>query len=241
MDEHAPQPSTLPSPHFRLAVVTLVPDVWTTLLGPNAGLVGRAFVDGLAELRVINLKDFGKGKHRQVDDAPFGGGAGMVLAVEPLHRALTEARSGTPGPVVLMGPRGRRFDQRVARELAAQPGMTLVCGRYEGVDERVRRYVDDEISVGDYVLSAGDPAAWCVVDAVVRLLPGVLGNAASLEEESFGSGLLEYPHYTRPVEYDGVAVPEVLRSGDHARIAKWRREQATELTRKLRPDLLEES
>jgi tRNA (guanine37-N1)-methyltransferase len=223
---------------FAIEVVTLVPDVWPVLTGDRAGLVGRAFVDGLVRLNVRNLKEYGRGKHRQVDDSPFGGGAGMVLAAPPLHEAINDARAATPGPVILMGPRGEKLSQSIARELAAGPGFTLVCGRYEGVDERVRKYIDREISVGDYVLSAGDPAAWCIVDAVVRLLPGVLGNATSIEDESFSAGLLEYPHYTRPVSYDGVDVPEVLRSGDHKKIAEWRRAKALELTTSLRPDLL---
>lgn len=223
---------------FGVEVITLVPEVWPILASERAGLVGRAFVDGLVRLNVRNLKDYGRGKHRQVDDSPFGGGAGMVLAVPPLHEAIVAARESTPGPVILMGPRGERFSQEVARALAAGPGVTLVCGRYEGVDERVRRYIDREVSVGDYVLSAGDPAAWCIVDAVVRLLPGVLGNATSTEDESFSAGLLEYPHYTRPVSYDGVDVPDVLRSGDHKKIAAWRRDEALRLTRALRPDLV---
>jgi tRNA (guanine37-N1)-methyltransferase len=162
----------------------------------------------------------------------------MVLAVPPLHAAIADARKATAGPVILLGPRGERFSQAMARELAAGPGVTLVCGRYEGVDERVRKYVDREVSVGDYVLSAGDPAAWSIVDAVVRLLPGVLGNATSIEDESFSAGLLEYPQYTRPVSYEGDDVPEILRSGDHKKIAAWRREQARALTQKHRPDLL---
>ncbi|HSI04604.1 MAG: tRNA (guanosine(37)-N1)-methyltransferase TrmD [Myxococcota bacterium] len=225
---------------FGLEVITLVPEVWATLTSERAGLTGRAFVDGEARVTIRNLKEYGHGKHRQVDDAPFGGGAGMVLAVPPLHAAILDARTATPGPVILMGPRGERFSQAMARELANGPGMTLVCGRYEGVDERVRRYVDREVSVGDYVLSAGDPAAWSIVDAVVRLLPGVLGNASSIEDESFSAGLLEYPQYTRPVSFEGVDVPEILRSGDHRKIAAWRREQARALTEKHRPDLLEQ-
>jgi tRNA (guanine37-N1)-methyltransferase len=223
---------------FALEVITLVPEVWATLTSERAGLTGRAFVDGEARVTIRNLKEYGHGKHRQVDDAPFGGGAGMVLAVPPLHAAITDARKATPGPVILMGPRGERFSQTMARELASGPGMTLVCGRYEGVDERVRHYIDREVSVGDYVLSAGDPAAWSIVDAVVRLLPGVLGNASSIEDESFSAGLLEYPHYTRPVSFEGADVPEILRSGDHRKIAAWRREQARALTEKHRPDLL---
>ncbi len=223
---------------FRVEIITLVPDLWAAVLGPDSGLVGRAFHEGRAELAVRDLRRYGRGKHQQVDDAPFGGGAGMVLRVEPLHRAMLDARAGTPGPVILLTPRGQRFDQPLARELASGPGMILVCGRYEGLDERVRRYADVQLSIGDYVLSAGDPAAWSLVDAVTRLRPGVLGNPASLDEESFAAGLLEYPQYTRPAEYDGAAVPEVLRSGDHGAVAAWRREQAEELTARLRPDLL---
>ena len=229
-----------PRPAFAVEVITLVPRWWEQALAPDSGLVGRAFEAGVAELWVRDLRAYGRGPHRQVDDAPFGGGAGMVLAVEPLHRAIVEARQRTAGPVLLLSPRGPRFDQAAARQLAAGPGLTLVCGRYEGIDERVRGYVDAELSVGDFVLSAGDPAALCIVDAVVRLLPGVLGNPQSLQEESFSQGFLEYPQYTRPAEYDGVAVPEVLRSGDHAAVAAWRRTQAEALTRERRPDLVME-
>ncbi len=220
-----------------IEIITLLPQLWPQLLGADAGLVGRAFSEGLAELRVRNLRDYGKGRHQQVDDAPFGGGPGMVLAAPPLHRAISDARAQTPGPVILLTPRGERFSQVMATELAQARGCVLVCGRYEGIDERVRRYVDRQVSIGDYVLSAGDPAAWCIIDAVVRRLPGVLGNAASIEDESFARGLLEYPQYTRPAEYDGVEVPAVLRSGDHQAIRKWRRDQAERLTAALRPDL----
>lgn len=223
---------------FCIEIITLVPQVWDVLGSPAAGLVGRALAEDTATLRISDLRAFGKGRHAQVDDTPFGGGAGMVLMVEPLHRAIERARSQTPGPVLLLSPRGRRFEQSTALSLAAGPGMTLVCGRYEGVDERVRDYVDGELSVGDFVLSAGDAAAWCVVDSVVRLLPGVLGNPASLREESFARGMLEYPQFTRPAAYQGQRVPEVLRSGDHAAIAEWRRTQSDSLTRRLRPDLL---
>lgn len=223
---------------FQLEIVTLVPDLWRALLAPESGLVGKAFLpNGPASLVLNELRSFGKGPHKQVDDAPFGGGAGMVLMVEPLHQAIEAARARTPGPVVLLTPRGERFSQAHAQALARGPGMTLVCGRYEGYDERVHRYVDQELSIGDFVLSAGDPAAFCFVDAVVRLLPGVLGNPASLAEESFATPALEYPQYTRPVEYDGVSVPEVLRSGDHKKVAAWRQEQARELTLRRRPDL----
>lgn len=162
----------------------------------------------------------------------------MVLSVEPLHRAIEDARRRTEGPVILLDPRGERFDQETARGLAEEPGMTLICGRYEGYDERVRAYVDREISGGDYVLSAGDPAAWSIVDATVRLLAGVVGNPESLAEESFSRhGMLEYPQYTRPAEYDGAVVPPVLRGGDHQKIAEWRAEQAALVTKQRKGDV----
>lgn len=229
-----------PQPPFAVEMITLVPELWPVLLGRSSGLVGRAFAEGVVDLRVRDLRTYGKGVHQQVDDAPFGGGAGMVLMVEPLHRAIADARQRTPGPVIMLGPRGERFNQSVAQRLAAGPGMTLICGRYEGVDERVYQYVDHTVSIGDFVLSAGDPAAWSIVDAVVRLQPGVLGNPASLAEESFstvGAGGLEYPQYTRPAVYEGREVPEVLRSGDHRAIAAWRHGEAQRLTSLLRPDL----
>lgn len=219
-------------------VITLIPDIWPILLSSASGLVGKAFETGSAMLEVVDLRDFGEGRHRQVDDAPFGGGPGMVLQVGPIHRAITHARRLGPGPVLLLSPRGKRFDQQEARLLLSKPGFTLVCGRYEGVDERAREYIDGELSIGDHVLSAGDPAAWCVIDAVVRLVPGVLGNAESASDESFARGQLEYPQYTRPAVYDGHPVPEVLRSGDHGAIESWRREQALAVTQGRRPDLL---
>lgn len=225
---------------FRVEVITLVPDLWPSLLGRGAGLVGRAFEDGVASLTVGALKDFGAGKHAQVDDHPFGGGAGMVLGVEPTHRAIERARQRTPGPVILLSPRGERFSQGRAKELAAGPGFTMLCGRYEGFDERVRRYVDLDLSLGDFVLSGGDPAAWAIIDSVVRLLPGVLGNPDSTSDESFEGARLEYPHYTRPAVYDGVEVPEVLRSGDHGRVRDWREAQSLALTRAHRPDLIDD-
>jgi tRNA (guanine37-N1)-methyltransferase len=212
---------------FGVDVITLVPEVWPVLLGSGSGLVGRAVECGdLVSLRVNDLRQYGKGVHKQVDDAPFGGGAGMVLAVGPLDEAIAVSRMRTRGPVLLLGPRGRTFTQKMAQDFAQGPGLTLVCGRYEGVDERVRAYVDEEVSVGDYVLSAGDPAAWVLLDAVLRLLPGVLGNAQSSVDESFADGVtLEYPQYTRPALYKGMPVPEVLRSGNHERVAQWRRAQ----------------
>lgn len=226
---------------FTIEIITLVPKIWPMLLSAESGLVGKAFEQGLVSLHLRNLRSYGSGNHQQVDDAPFGGGAGMVLKIKPLHGAICDARIQTKGPVILLTPRGNPLKQIHIQELAKGPGMILVCGRYEGIDERVRRYVDLEFSVGDYVLSAGDPAAWCLIDAVVRCRPGVLGNAISTQDESFSHGLLEYPQYTRPVEYDGVEVPKVLRSGDHAAIETWRKEQAQQITRVFRPDLLEKS
>lgn len=223
---------------FSVEVVTLVPEMWPLWLGPGGGLVGRAFAGGPATLTVSDLRDFGRGPHRQVDDSPFGGGAGMVLAAPPLHAAIQRARIRTPGPIILMTPRGEPLRQNRVHDLAQGHGMTLVCGRYEGFDDRIRKYVDLELSAGDFVLSAGDFAALNLIDAVVRLLPGVLGNRQSLLEESFGANLLEYPQYTRPAEYEGDEVPPVLRSGDHQRVAAWRCQQALAVTRSMRPDLL---
>ncbi len=188
-------------------------------------------------MRVHDPRDFTDDPHRSVDDTPFGGGAGMVLRPEPLFAAV-EA-TDPPRPLFLLGPAGRRLDQRLARDLAAGGGFSLLCGRYEGVDERVAEHLcDDELSVGDYVLAGGEAAALVVIEAVTRLIPGVLGNDASPEHESFTGGLLEEPQYTRPAEFRGFAVPEVLRSGDHARIARWRAAQALRRTRARRPDLL---
>lgn len=222
---------------FAVEVITLLPELWPPLLGRGGGLVGRAFAEGLATLHVSDLRQFGQGVHRQVDDAPYGGGPGMVLRVEPLHRAIQVARARTPGEVLMLSPRGERFSQARARQLAAGPGLVLICGRYEGVDERVRGYVDAELSVGDFVLSGGDPAAWAVIDAVVRLQPQVLGNAASPLQESFSGPGLEYPQFTRPVEYEGARVPELLLSGNHAEIARWREAESNRITRERRPDL----
>ncbi len=223
---------------FDVQIVTLAPQIWPVILSEESGLVGKAFAVGTARLTVHDLREFGVGAHRKVDDTPFGGGAGMVLQVGPLHEATKACRQNAAGPVVLLSARGRPFSHHDASRLAAGPGFTLVCGRYEGVDERVSRYIDDEITVADAVLSAGDPAAWVVVDAVTRLLPGVLGNCESLSEESFaGDGGLEYPQYSRPRSYDGADVPSVLCSGDHAAIRSWRRQQAISHTKSTRPDI----
>jgi tRNA (guanine37-N1)-methyltransferase len=221
---------------MRVDVFTIFPDLVETWAG--AALLGKGRQRGLLDVRVHDLRAEATDAHRSVDDAPFGGGPGMVLMPAPLFAAVEAA--DPPRPLYLLGPGGRRFDQSVAREMAATPGFSLLCGRYEGVDERVREHlVDDELSVGDYVLAGGEAAALVVLEAVGRLVPGVMGNDASAGDESFSDGLLEYPQYTRPAEYRGWPVPEILRSGDHGRIAAWRRAAALARTLQRRPDLIE--
>jgi tRNA (guanine37-N1)-methyltransferase len=228
---------------LRIDVFTLFPQVIDHYA--DASILGRARTRGLVDLRTHDVRDAAHDPHRSVDDAPFGGGAGMVLAPEPVFDAVEEVAAssdGLPRPLVLLSPSGRRFDQRVAEEYAAATGgFSLLCGRYEGVDQRVADHlVDHELSVGDYVLAGGELAALVVVEAVVRLLPGVLGNDHSATDESFSGGLLEYPQYTRPAEFRGWEVPETLLSGDHARIDRWRRAQALARTLRRRPDLIAE-
>ena len=221
---------------MRIDVFTCLPQLLEAPFGGS--LLGRAREHGLVEVRVHDLRDHTTDRHRSVDDAPFGGGAGMVLAPEPIFRAVESV--APPRPLFLLGPGGRRLDQALARELADGEGFSLLCGRYEGVDERVHAHlVDGELSIGDYVLAGGEAAAFVVVEAVTRLVPGVMGNDASADEESFTEGLLEHPHYTRPAAFRGLEVPEVLRSGDHGRIARWRRAQALARTRAARPDLID--
>ena len=221
---------------WRATVLTIFPEM---LPGPLAcSLAGKALKSGLWRLKTIDIRNFARDKHRSVDDAPFGGGPGMVMRPEVLDAAI--AGSGGVGSLILLSPRGRRLEQEQVREFAAMPGVTLICGRFEGVDERVlEARAIEEVSLGDYVLSGGEPAAIALIDACVRLIPGVLGCAETLGEESFAAGLLEYPQYTRPQLWHGRAVPEVLVSGDHRRIREWRRAQAERLTRERRPDLWE--
>lgn len=220
---------------WQATVLTLFPEALPGVVGLS--LAGRALERDLWRLEVLDIRDFARDKHRSVDDTPFGGGAGMVMRPDVVDAAL-EAVADRPGPLIYLSPRGRLLDQAKVRALAAEPGMTLLCGRYEGIDERVldARGVE-EISIGDYVLSGGEPAALVLLDAVVRLLPGVMGNQDSAGEESFERGLLEYPHYTRPAEWQGRTVPEVLLSGHHEKVRQWRLQQAEEITRQRRPDL----
>jgi tRNA (guanine37-N1)-methyltransferase len=222
---------------MQIDVITLFPEVVTVPL--NASIMGRAQEKGALELRVHDLREHGRGKYRQVDDMPYGGGPGMVMRPEPIF-AQIEAIKTPQSRVIFMSPQGQRFDQRAAQRLSAEPHLIFLCGHYEGVDQRVvEALVDEELSIGDYVLTNGAIAAAVVVDAIVRLLPGVLGDEQSAVQESFGeSGLLDHPHYTRPAEFRGMKVPDILLSGDHAKVAKWRQEQAMDRTRANRPDLL---
>jgi tRNA (guanine37-N1)-methyltransferase len=221
---------------LRIDLFTIFPDLvrpWT-----EASLIGKATREGLLDVRVHDLRSGTTDPHRSVDDSPFGGGAGMVLAPEPVF-AVVE-RVGPPRPLLLLGPGGRTFDQQYAEELAGGSGFSLLCGRYEGVDQRVAEHlVDGELSLGDFVLAGGEVAALAVMEAVGRLVPGVMGNLDSAADESFSAGLLEYPHYTRPARFRGWDVPEVLRSGDHARVERWRQAQALARTAARRPDLIE--
>jgi len=227
----------------RVDIVSLFPELFEGFLATS--FVGRGIASGAMAVRFRSPREHGLGKHRSVDDTPYGGGSGMVMRVDVLVPAMEAMDADAPDGVrahrVLLTPQGRPLDQSVVRALAARPAIMLVCGRYEGFDERVRGFVDEEISLGDFVMTGGEVAAMAVVDACVRLLPGVLGNEESTREESHSpetGGLLEYPHYTRPVEFRGKAVPEVLQSGNHAVIAKWRAAQALERTKDRRPDLL---
>jgi tRNA (guanine37-N1)-methyltransferase len=220
---------------MRIDVVTIFPEYLDTAL--RVSLVGQARAAGRLDLRLHDPREHTTDRHRSVDDPPFGGGAGMVMMPDPLFATVEAA--DPPRPLLLLSASGRRFDQAWARELAAGPGFSLLCGRYEGVDQRVADHLcDGELSVGDFVLAGGEAAALVVIEAVCRLVPGVLGNDASVAEESFSDGLLEYPQYTRPADYRGWEVPEVLRSGDHARVARWRRAQALHRTLERRPDLV---
>ena len=224
---------------MRFDVFTLFPEMFTAYL--NESILKRAREAGLLEVSLHNIRDYTTDKHRTTDDEPYGGGGGMVMKPEPIFAAVEGVLGAPPScPVILLTPQGRTFSHRVALELSQHEHLALLCGRYEGVDERVREHlVTDEISLGDFVLTGGELPALAVIDAVSRLIPGVLGDPEAASKDSHASGLLEYPHYTRPPEFRGWEVPEVLRSGNHAEIEKWRREQSEERTRQRRPDLLD--
>lgn len=223
---------------FKASIITLYPEMFPASLGMS--LAGRAKDADVWSIETSNLRDYGLGKHKNVDDTPSGGGAGMVLRADVLASAIDAVSDEDDiRPRLMMSPRGKPLTQKYVRELAQGDGVVIVCGRFEGVDERVieaRNLI--EVSIGDYILSGGEPAALVLLDAVIRLLPGVMGNQQSGETESFETGLLEHPHYTKPVEFEGREIPTILTSGDHGKVDKWRREQAEKLTRKRRPDLL---
>lgn len=221
---------------MRFDLLTLHPELVRSPL--DCSIVRRARDAGVIEVGVHNIRDHGRGRYRQVDDSPYGGGAGMVMKVDVLDDAIAALR-GPSSRVILMSPAGRRFDQACARRLACESHLIFVCGHYEGVDARVESLVDEELSIGDYVLTGGELPALVILEAVARLLPGALGNGESFQEESFYEGLLEYPQFTRPAVYKGAAVPEILLSGNHAAIDRWRHEQALARTRARRPDLLD--
>jgi tRNA (guanine37-N1)-methyltransferase len=226
---------------MRIEILTTFPQMIEAVVGES--ILGRARAKGIVEIEAVNLRDFAEDRHRTIDDEPYGGGPGMVMKCEPVFRAvetLTGRAVGGRPRIILMTPQGRRLSQKIVEELARESHLILICGRYEGVDERIREHLaDDEISIGDYVLSGGELPALVVTDAVSRLIPGVLGAEESLVSESFSSGLLEYPQYTRPADFRGYKVPEVLLSGNHAEIEKWRRREALKRTLQRRPDLLE--
>ena len=223
---------------FSVSILTLFPELFPGVLG--ASLPGKALKDGLWRLETLDIRSFASDKHASVDDTPYGGGAGMVMRPDVIDAAIrgAEAKFGTHARKIYLSPRGRVLNQALVKELAAEDSLLLLCGRYEGVDQRV---IDaqglEEVSLGDFVLAGGEVAAMMLVEACVRLLPGVLGNATTTDEESFEAGLLEYPHYTRPAEWAGRAVPEVLLSGHHEKVRSWRQEQAEEMTRQRRPDM----
>jgi len=224
---------------MKCDVLTLFPDVLTAYL--NESILKRAREKKLLEVRLYNIRDFATGPHRTVDDSPYGGGAGMVFKPEPLFRAIDSLKEdGEPRKIILLSPQGRPFTQKAAEDYSKETRrLVLICGRYEGIDERVRTLVDEEISIGDYVITGGELAALVIIDAVTRLVPGALGDDKSAEEESFSWGLLDYPHYTRPREFREMKVPDVLVSGNHREIWLWRRKEALRKTLNVRPDLIE--
>ena len=224
---------------MKCDVLTLFPDILAAYL--NESIMKRARENQLLDVRLFNIRDFAPGPHRQVDDAPYGGGAGMVFKPEPIFRAIDSLKEdGEPRRIVLLSPQGKPFNQSMAEAfLKEEKRFVFICGRYEGIDERVKILVDEEVSIGDYVLTGGELAALIIIDAVTRLVPGTVGDERSIENESFSWGLLDYPHYTRPREFRGLDVPQVLVSGDHKEIDRWRRSQALKKTLEVRPDLID--
>jgi len=226
---------------LRFDIVSIFPGMFESPFGDS--IIQRAREEGLLDFHLHDLRDYSLNKHRRVDDTPFGGGVGMVMNIEPIDRAITAIKKEVPETrTILLSPGGQPFNQKKAWELSRLPSLTLICGRYEGIDERVRQhFVDEEISIGDYVLTGGEIPAMVLVEAITRLLPGVLGDPESVVEESFADDLLEYPQYTRPRDYEGLEVPEILVSGDHKKIRDWQRAEALKKTARVRPDLLKKN
>lgn len=223
---------------MKFEILTIFPEVIECYI--KHGVIRKALEKGIAEVKIYNLRDYTRDKHKKVDDYPYGGGAGMVMQIEPFYNALNYIKKDMkPRKVILLSPQGLRFTQKVAKEFLEEgKGIVLICGRYEGIDERIKTLIDEEISIGDYVLSGGELPALVIIDSILRLLPGALGDDLSAKEDSFMKGLLDYPHYTRPDDFKGMRVPEVLLSGDHKKIALWKKKEALRNTLRSRPDLL---
>lgn len=222
---------------MKIDILTLFPEMFDVF---NHSMIGRAQEKEILSINAVNIRDYSRDKHKKVDDYPYGGGAGMVMTPDPIINSIKHLKQSNKGKVIFLGPRGKTFNQEMCRELAAEKELIFLCGHYEGMDERIYNYVDKEISLGDFVLTGGEMACIPVVDAIARMIPGVLSCEESYEEESFYNGLLEYPQYTRPFSYEGMEVPEVLMSGHHENIRKWRRLQSLLITKERRPDLYKE-
>lgn len=221
---------------MKISVLTLFPDMFSIF---NHSIIGKAQEKGLVNIECLNIRDYTKHKNKKVDDYPYGGGAGMVMAPQPIVDAIRECKKNNSGKVVFLGPRGKQFNHELSKKLAREDNLIFICGHYEGIDERVYKHIDMEISLGDFILTGGEMAAIPVIDSILRLKPGVLGKEESFMDESFSNGLLEYPQYTRPEEFEGVKVPEVLLSGHHENIRKWRRKESLIATREKRKDLFD--
>ncbi len=221
---------------MKINILTLFPEMFSIF---EHSIIGRARENKIIDMDVLNIRDFTLNKHRKVDDYPYGGGAGMVMAPQPIVDAIRHVKENNKGKVIFLGPRGKTFNQEMANELSKEENLTFICGHYEGIDERVYKHIDMEISLGDFVLTGGEMAAIPVIDSILRLIPGVLGKEESFMDESFYNGLLEYPQYTRPEEFEGDRVPDILLSGHHENIRKWRRLQSLKITKERRPDMYE--
>lgn len=219
---------------MRIDILTLFPEYFSVF---DQSIIGRARKNNIVSINTLNIRDFTKDKHRKVDDYPYGGGAGMLMQVQPIADSIKKLKEENGGPVIFLSPRGEKFSNDTAKELSKEKELIFLCGHYEGIDERAYKYIDREISLGDFVLTGGEAAAVPVIDAILRMIPGVLGQDESFMEESFYNGLLEYPQYTRPEDYEGDKVPDVLISGHHENIKKWRKDMSLKITRKYRPDL----